>query len=275
MHKAELRQYFERDLGWGTGYQQEVVFDFLCQAAEEGSGGVVLDAGAGHQRYKPFFAQSLYLAHEHPVAGAVNKGIREFDILCDARTIPLRSECIDVILSTSSLEPMRYPEAFFHEAHRVLRPGGGLHINVPFVYLEHEVPFDFQRPTRYGLARWYEDVGFERVRVRPTSSSVYTAVFFLREALSEIATPPTASRWRRLRPTLIRRMAHLLLLRISREFDTGPSAVTKLPVGWVATGYKCGTAPGVNRQWTDAAGFLKEHAIEGARFVDGGLHFSA
>ncbi|MEL7240510.1 MAG: hypothetical protein AAGK78_16760, partial [Planctomycetota bacterium] len=76
-----LRRYFEEDLGWGRGQQQDIVFDLLCAAAEAARGGVLLDAGAGHQRYRPFFTDATYIAQEHPVAGAANKGIARYDIL--------------------------------------------------------------------------------------------------------------------------------------------------------------------------------------------------
>jgi hypothetical protein len=73
MNTQQLRDYFMHDLKWRWGYQQQIVFTFLCEAAEEAKGGVVLDAGAGYQRYKPFFSESIYIAQEHPIAGKQNK----------------------------------------------------------------------------------------------------------------------------------------------------------------------------------------------------------
>lgn len=246
----------------------------------------MLDAGAGHQRYRPFFDEALYLAQEHPISGVQTKNLLLYDILCDVKTIPLRDDCVDVVLSTSSLEHMRYPEPFFKESHRVLAAGGSLRINVPFVYPEHEVPFDFQRPTRYGLLRWYEDAGFERVSVLPTSSSASTALSFLKEAMREervraarvprdtaaariIERVTTSYTVRRLLERLTTPYSALL----SWVFDHGPSSDTAFPVGWVSVGYKNGTHRTRSRAWSSAAEFLAENAMNGAVLSDNVLRY--
>ncbi len=265
MNRDTLKDYFTRDLEWPWDHQGRLVFDFLCDAAVAAQGGAVLDAGAGHQRYRPFFEDCLYLAQEHPVAGVANKGIRKYDILCDVKTIPLRDNAVDVVLSTSSLEHVREPEAFFRESFRVLAPGGSLRINVPFVYLEHETPFDFQRPTRYGLRRWYEDAGFERVDVQPTSSSIYPALYFLKEAMREERQRCRAP-LRRLALSIIRHAASPWCAGLRWLFDRGPHPDTKFPVGWNAVGYKKGTHAARPLAGVAAAEFLKQHAIPAAQW---------
>jgi SAM-dependent methyltransferase len=235
-----LGKYFSDTLGWGSGYQSRLVFAFLMEAAAEaGPGGVVLDAGAGHQRYKPFFAESIYLAQEHPVAGELNKGISEYDILSDVKTIPLQEGCVDLVLSTSSLEHIERPDEFFAEAHRVLVPGGALYVNVPFAYPEHEVPFDFQRPTRYGLRSYYERAGFERVSVQPSSSSTETAEFLL-YAIREDSKAPGRSVAARAWMRFLRAAYRILYWLLRRTFDRGPRESSTFPVGWIAKGYKQG-----------------------------------
>lgn len=235
-----LRPYFSDTLGWGNGYQADLVFAFLKEAAAEaGSGGVVLDAGAGYQRYKPFFDESIYLAQEHPVAGELNKGIQEYDILSDVKRIPLQEGCVDLVLSTSSLEHIERPDEFFAEAYRVLAPGGALYINVPFVHPEHETPFDFQRPTRYGLRGYYERVGFERISVRPSSSST-EAAYFLLYAIREDSQRPRRSVATRVWMKLLRASFRILYWSLRRTFDRGPRESTTFPVGWIAKGYKKG-----------------------------------
>ena len=273
MNSQQLQEYFSNDLEWGRDFQSRAVFDFLLGSAREAKGGVVLDAGAGYQRYRPFFEESLYLAQEHPVAGARNKDIRTFDILCDVRRIPLEDNSVDVVLSTSSLEHFEFPEQFFHEAFRVLKPGGSLWINVPFAYNEHEVPYDFQRPTRFGLLRWYEHAGFERVLVQPTSSSVYSSLYHTRYALSEDARHLNDVWWARCVARGVTRMTLWWLGVIERVFDRGPYADTTWPIGWVATGYKPGTRVMNDRRWTGATEFFHSHARcnKGAVLRDGVL----
>lgn len=263
MNRQQLQMYFSRDLGWGWGYQSQIVFDFLIRAALEAEGGVVLDAGAGHQRYKPFFENALYLAQEHPIAGAQNKRIKSFDILCDVRRIPLVDGCVDVVLSTSSLEHFEFPQEFFRESFRVLKPGGSLWINVPFAYPEHEAPFDFQRPTQYGLTRWYGAAGFERIDVHPTSSSISVLLGHMQYAMTEDARYLNDAWWAR---RVVRCVTGLTLLwgRVLHcVFDRGPHPCTTWPMGWIAVGHKAGTRVKTGRGWTNVSAFLAEHATSG------------
>jgi SAM-dependent methyltransferase len=235
-----LWKYFSDTLGWGHGYQSKLVFRFLKEAAAEaGPDGVVLYAGAGHQRYKPFFAKSIYVAQEHPTAGELNKGIHEYDILSDVKRIPLQEGCVDLVLSTNSLEHVERPDLFFAEAYRVLVPGGALYVNVPFAYPEHEVPFDFQRPTRYGLRDYYERAGFEGVSVQPSSSSTEAAGLLL-DAIREDSKAPGRSVAARPWMRFLRASFRILYWLLRRTFDRGPRETSTFPVGCIAKGYKQG-----------------------------------
>lgn len=225
----ELREYFQNKLGWGWGYEAQKVFYFLLAAKKHAAGGALLDAGAGYQRYKPFFEDCIYLAQEHPIAGVQNKGIKEYDILCDCRQIPLADDCVDVILSTSSLEHMEYPIEFFSEAFRVLKPGGALFIHAPFMYEEHETPFDFQRLTRFGLARFYSDAKFTDIEVSPTSSSVDTMRYLVKVALEDECAEGNSQ---------MANACYHLIDALACQLDRGPSPETRMPLGWVAQGTK-------------------------------------
>jgi len=44
---------------------------------------------------------------------------------------------------------------------RVLRPGGKLLLNVPFLYRIHEAPHDYYRYTEFALRRFAEQSGFD------------------------------------------------------------------------------------------------------------------
>lgn len=169
----DIGRYFRKDLDHGSGYSSNAVFKFLTQAAEFCENGAILDAGAGRQRYKPFFENSLYLSQEFkPGIELKNMVSIDYDFIGPLdEKIPLKDGCLDGVLSTSVIEHIRYPEKFINEAFRVLKPGGRLFIHVPFVHEEHEVPYDYNRPTRYGLERWFVDAGFREYNIYPTSSS--------------------------------------------------------------------------------------------------------
>ena len=61
-----LWEHFSKTLNWGGSLESRITFEFLINAREFSKGRVILDAGAGHQRYKPFFDTSIYLSQEHP-----------------------------------------------------------------------------------------------------------------------------------------------------------------------------------------------------------------
>lgn len=262
MNDADLRKYFHEDLEWPSCPASDIAFEFLCNAAREVAGGVLLDAGAGYQPFKPFFEDSLYLAVEHPIAGAQNKNIEEYDILCDVNHIPLTDECIDLVLSTASFEHLHDPQGFVKESYRVLRPGGSLWIFAPFMYEEHEVPFDFQRPTSYGLLRDFKGAGFERVEVQPASSSIYAATYWLKYAIRQDAR----RRFRGVRGAkpirwLLRKSSRAYCWLVMKILDGRPSTETKAPIGWVSWGYKVGTRPNGHRSWESVGEFLEQHAL--------------
>ena len=48
-------------------------------------------------------------------------------------------------------------------------PGGALFVTVPFVWGEHEQPFDFRRYTTFGLRAICLEAGFTSVNVRATT----------------------------------------------------------------------------------------------------------
>lgn len=234
----ELWDYFSVRLGWRNLITSRIAFDFLINARAFAAGRTILDAGAGHQRYKPFFDNAVYLTQEHP-AGIEFKQMQgvSYDFISPIdEHIPIRDDSIACVINTSVIEHVRYPERFLAEAYRVLCPGGRIYIQAPFSYSEHEQPYDFQRPTRYGLRAWLQDAGFPKISINPLSNSVYGASAFLLHSLKvEFAQRGIESQ---LGP-LIQLCQHVIETANERTDDyVDINNVT--PIGWIAIAEKDG-----------------------------------
>lgn len=73
------------------------------------------------------------------------------DIVGDAHNIPFLDDTFDSILCNAVLEHVHNPEGVVSEMERVLKPGGYLYAEVPFIFFFHGYPNDFQRYTLEGM----------------------------------------------------------------------------------------------------------------------------
>lgn len=90
------------------------------------------------------------------------------DILADLNDpLPIEGEVADTVISLSVMEHLREPQLFLNEAHRILKPGGAMVLQVPFMWWVHEAPYDFYRYTRYGLQYMFKKAGFTEVTIYP------------------------------------------------------------------------------------------------------------
>jgi SAM-dependent methyltransferase len=80
--------------------------------------------------------------------------------------IPVEADHFDTILCVAVLEHLENPDEVVREFFRVLKPGGHLILEVPFLQPEHKVPTDFQRYTRDGLERLVAHHGFRLLELR-------------------------------------------------------------------------------------------------------------
>jgi SAM-dependent methyltransferase len=72
------------------------------------------------------------------------------DIVADAHNLPFQNGCFDGIILQMVLEHVPEPRRVLEEAHRVLKPGGRLYCEVPFLFPVHDRN-DYRRWTLRGL----------------------------------------------------------------------------------------------------------------------------
>ena len=115
--------------------------------------GRLLDLGCGkvpfYEAYRPHIQEVVCVDWPGSAHGALH-----VDEFCDlSQPLPFADAMFDTVLSSDVIEHLPNPELAFQEIGRVLAPGGTLILNTPFLYMLHEVPFDFLRHSRYSLER--------------------------------------------------------------------------------------------------------------------------
>lgn len=83
---------------------------------------------------------------------------RDFiDYHYDIHDLDFEDESFDAVVCESILEHVPYPQKAISELHRVLKPGGEIWVQLPFLYPYHEAPKDYWRVTPDGLRIWMKD----------------------------------------------------------------------------------------------------------------------
>ena len=77
----------------------------------------------------------------------------DVDLFSDAHELPFANEIFDAVITTAVLEHVMYPEQVIAEIVRVLRPGGRIYSELPFMQQVHEGAYDFTRYTLSGHRR--------------------------------------------------------------------------------------------------------------------------
>jgi SAM-dependent methyltransferase len=99
----------------------------------------VLDVGAGGRRIVP----QVITVDACPYPGV--------SIVGDVHRLPLADNSFDCVFCTGVLEHVRDPWQVVREIKRVLKPGGIIHLDAPFMQAFHLDPVDYWRFTVDGL----------------------------------------------------------------------------------------------------------------------------
>lgn len=128
--------------------------------------GHLYDLGCGEMPYKDWLLN--YADTYTGVDWGSTLHALKADILADLnQSIPIGSNVADTVISISVMEHLREPQVFLNEAHRILKTGGSMILQVPFMWWVHEAPYDFYRYTRYGLQYMFEKAGFTDIVIYP------------------------------------------------------------------------------------------------------------
>ncbi|OPX82871.1 MAG: hypothetical protein A4E52_01995 [Pelotomaculum sp. PtaB.Bin013] len=127
-----------------------------------------LDVGCGERPYEYLFNVKEYIGIDVEESGH-HPDAKYCDIFFDGMNIPFPSESFDGIVCTQVLEHVLHSKELLREITRALKPGGHLLLTAPFVWEEHEQPYDFTRFTRFGMMDMITRSGFEVVEQNQTA----------------------------------------------------------------------------------------------------------
>lgn len=137
--------------------------------------GKMLDFGCGSKPYKSLFDVEEYIGLDIEEKGH-SHAREQIDVYYDGQAIPFDDETFDGVFSSEVFEHIFNLEDMLNEIHRVTKKKGLLLITVPFVWDEHEVPFDYARYSSFGIKALLERNGFEVIK--STKSNGYVTTIF-------------------------------------------------------------------------------------------------
>lgn len=136
-------------------------------------GGKLLDFGCGSKPYRSYFSVEEYIGVDFENPGHPHDN-EQIDVYYDGKSIPFEDGRFDSILCSEVFEHVFNLEEILEELHRVLKPGGKMMITCPFVWNEHEVPFDYARYTRFALEALLSKSGFQIVEYEKSGNFITT-----------------------------------------------------------------------------------------------------
>jgi len=151
-------------------FARKGLYKHISELAIQISGGKLLDVGCGTKPYKKLFNVEQYdgLEYSSEEYGASKNA----EYFYDGNKFPFDNENYDNVISNEVLEHVFNPDEFLSEINRVLKINGKFLLTAPFVWDEHEPPYDFARYTSFGIKYLLEKHGFEIIEFRKSVNNL-------------------------------------------------------------------------------------------------------
>lgn len=132
--------------------------------------GKTLDVGCGNKPYAHLYRSDEYVGLE--IDTPQNRASKNADYFYDGNRFPFANATFDSVVANEVFEHVFNPDQFLSETFRVLKPGGVTLLTMPFVWDEHEQPYDFARYSSFGIKALLERHGFEIVEQRKSTDDI-------------------------------------------------------------------------------------------------------
>ena len=135
---------------------------------------LILNIGAGYRKNS-----NRYFS----LSNVINTEVFNYcttDIVCDGDNLPFKDNSFDVVLSLAVLEHVKNPWIHANEMIRVLKPGGTVYAEVPFLQPYHGYPHHYYNMTTAGLQNLFDKkINIVKHSVEPWSKPIWTLTWFL------------------------------------------------------------------------------------------------
>ena len=140
--------------------------------------GNLLDVGCGSKPYEDLFKVDEYIGIDIELSGH-NHSSSKIDKFYDGKTIPFENEYFDNVFSSEVFEHVFNIDELLCEINRVLKHRGRLCFTCPFVWDEHEQPYDFARYTSFAVEHLLAKNGFKLVKLSKSTTYIETVMQML------------------------------------------------------------------------------------------------
>lgn len=150
--------------------------------------GKILDVGCGAKPYRSLFSASEYVGMDVAVSGH-DHADENIDVFYDGSIFPFPEASFDVVFMSEVLEHVPDAALTLSECRRVLRANGVLLLTMPFLWGEHEMPYDHRRLTTVGLDDLVVKTGFSIVTHRRLGGVLETVAQLAGDAITRRIAP--------------------------------------------------------------------------------------
>ena len=153
----------------------------------------ILDVGCGYSPYRDLFPVSSQY-HGLEIDQPRNHNNPNVSFFYDGITFPIPADSYDLVICSQVLEHSFVPERLLSEIRRTLKADGHLLLTIPFIWPEHEQPFDAQRFTSFGLLHLLNEIPFNVVDVYKSNGGLPCLIQLLIDWIESIPRSFLSSR---------------------------------------------------------------------------------